>query len=111
MDGRKQGIASGMTFEELAAQMLQLGCKDAINLDGGGSSVMAVRDAKTGSMKTLNQPTDGRERAVADVLLGNEVIWYGPVPMIRSPLPGVPRPDPIFSTNALDLAEANILST
>ena len=68
VDGRKPGIASGMTFDELATEMLQLGCKDAINLDGGGSSVMAVRDAKTGSMKILNQPTDGRERAVADVL-------------------------------------------
>ena len=48
--------------------MLRLGCKDAINLDGGGSSVMAVRDAATGAMKILNQPTDGHERAVADVL-------------------------------------------
>lgn len=68
VDGRKPGIASGMTLNELAEEMLQLGCKDAVNLDGGGSSVMAVRDAATGAMKILNQPTDGRERAVADVL-------------------------------------------
>jgi hypothetical protein len=44
---------------------------------------------------------------VQDVLLGNEVIWYGPVPMIRSPLPGEPRPEPIFSTNFLDRIGAN----
>ncbi len=68
VDGRKPGVASGMTFSELAAEMQRLGCTDAINLDGGGSSVMAVRDAKTGAMKILNQPTDGHERAVADVL-------------------------------------------
>lgn len=68
VDGRKPGIADGMTFAELAAEMLQLGCTDAINLDGGGSSVMAVRDAGTGSMKILNYPTDGHQRAVADVL-------------------------------------------
>ena len=68
VDGRKPGIASGMTFSELAAEMLSLGCKDAINLDGGGSSIMAVRDAGSGTMKILNQPTDGHERAVADVL-------------------------------------------
>jgi exopolysaccharide biosynthesis protein len=68
VDGRKPGIAAGMTFKELAAEMLQLGCTDAINLDGGGSSVIAVRDAGTGAMKILNQPTDGHERAVADVL-------------------------------------------
>jgi exopolysaccharide biosynthesis protein len=67
VDGRKPGVATGMSYDELAAEMLRLGCKDALNLDGGGSSVMAVRDA-TGEMKILNAPTDGRERAVADVL-------------------------------------------
>ena len=68
VDGRKPGIANGMTLDELTAEMARLGCKNAINLDGGGSSVMAVRDPVTGTMKILNQPTDGRERAVADVL-------------------------------------------
>ncbi|HEX4350842.1 MAG TPA: phosphodiester glycosidase family protein [Verrucomicrobiae bacterium] len=67
VDGRKPGIAMGMSYDELAAEMLRLGCKEAFNLDGGGSSVMAMRDA-TGAMKILNQPTDGRERAVANVL-------------------------------------------
>ena len=68
VDGRKPGIANGMTIHELVTEMQRLGCRDAINLDGGGSSVLAVRDAATGTMKILNQPTDGRERAVADVL-------------------------------------------
>ena len=44
---------------------------------------------------------------MAEVLLGNALISYGPVPMIRSPLPGEPRPEPIFSTNALDRIGAN----
>ena len=68
VDGRKPGVAIGMNYDELAAEMLRLGCHDAVNLDGGGSSVMAVRDATTGRMKILNEPTDGHERAVADVL-------------------------------------------
>lgn len=68
VDGRKPGIAVGMSYDELAAEMLRLGCKDALNLDGGGSSVMAVRDATTGTFKILNVPTDGRERAVVNVL-------------------------------------------
>lgn len=66
VDGRKPGIARGMGYHELAQEMLRLGCRQALNLDGGGSSVMAVRE--NGAMKILNQPTDGRERAVADVL-------------------------------------------
>lgn len=68
VDGRKPGIAVGMSYEELARETLKLGCRQALNLDGGGSSVMAIRDASTGEMKILNQPTDGHERAVADAL-------------------------------------------
>jgi len=68
VDGRKPGIAIGMNYDELAAEMIRLGCTDALNLDGGGSSVMAVRDPAKGEFKILNQPTDGRERAVANVL-------------------------------------------
>jgi exopolysaccharide biosynthesis protein len=68
VDGRKPGVAEGMNYDELAAEMIRLGCRQAVNLDGGGSSVMAVRDAETGRMKILNEPTDGRERAVANVL-------------------------------------------
>lgn len=67
VDGRKPGIATGMTYDELGAEMLRLGCREALNLDGGGSSVMAVRDGAAG-MKILNVPTDGHERAVANVL-------------------------------------------
>ena len=68
VDGRKPGVAVGMSYDELAAEMLRLGCQNALNLDGGGSSVLAVRDAASGEMKILNVPTDGRERAVVNVL-------------------------------------------
>lgn len=68
VDGRKRGVALGMTFSELAAEMVRLGCKEALNLDGGGSSLLAVQDPKTGRMKILNHPTDGHERAVVNAL-------------------------------------------
>ena len=68
VDGRKPGVAVGMSYNELAAEMLRLGCRQALNLDGGGSSVMAVRAAGKDKMEILNEPTDGRERAVANVL-------------------------------------------
>ena len=66
VDGRKPGVAVGMSYDELATEMLRLGCTEALNLDGGGSSVMAVRT--NGKIKILNAPTDGRERAVANAL-------------------------------------------
>jgi hypothetical protein len=68
VDGRKPGVAIGMNYDELAAEMLRHGCYQALNLDGGGSSVMALRDGATGSFHILNEPSDGRERAVANVL-------------------------------------------
>jgi hypothetical protein len=68
VDGRKPGVAVGMNYEELTAEMLRLGCRQALNLDGGGSSVMAVRDPAGGAFRLLNEPTDGHERAVANVL-------------------------------------------
>jgi exopolysaccharide biosynthesis protein len=57
-----------MNYTELAAEMIRLGCREALNLDGGGSSVMAVRDTDSSTFNILNKPSDGRERAVANVL-------------------------------------------
>jgi len=68
VDGRKPGVALGMSYDELATEMMRLGCSEALNLDGGGSSVLAVRDSAKNEFKILNEPTDGRERAVANVL-------------------------------------------
>jgi len=67
-DGRKPGVAVGLSYDELGAEMVRLGCTEALNLDGGGSSVMAVRPLNTEKFQILNAPTDGRERAVANVL-------------------------------------------
>lgn len=41
VDGRKEGL-SGVTLKELASIMKDLGCYEAINLDGGSSTVMYV---------------------------------------------------------------------
>lgn len=68
VDGRKKGVASGMSLEELGDVMLKLGAEDAINLDGGGSSMMGIRNPKTGKMEIMNHPSDGVERAVGSVL-------------------------------------------
>lgn len=66
VDGRKPGIAVGMSYDELETEMLRLGCYQALNLDGGGSSVMAVHEGS--GFHILNEPSDGHERPVANVL-------------------------------------------
>lgn len=68
VDGRRPGVAAGMTLRELADYMVDLGCQAAINLDGGGSTELLIRNPDTGELTLMNTPSDGRERAVANVL-------------------------------------------
>lgn len=58
VDGRSAS-SCGMTLQELAAFMVKLGAKDALNFDGGGSSEMVVRG------NIVNKPSDGGERLVS----------------------------------------------
>lgn len=62
VDGRVPGVTVGASMVEAAQLMRWLGAKQAINLDGGGSSAMVV------GHKVVNQPSDGAERPVGDGL-------------------------------------------
>jgi hypothetical protein len=66
LDGRKKDVAEGMSYAELSKEMIAAGCDRAVNLDGGGSSVMVVRDGEKFVVK--NQPSNEKERPVASVL-------------------------------------------
>ena len=50
---------------ELAKLFERLGVEDALNLDGGGSSIMVARQVD-GSLAVLNSPSDGHPRPVAE---------------------------------------------
>ena len=39
VDGRQSDYSMGMTYAELAERMQDLGCRDAVNLDGGDSTI------------------------------------------------------------------------
>lgn len=61
VDGRRPGWSTGMTLPEAARLMRSLGAREALNLDGGGSTTMAVRG------QVVNRPSDpGGERAVSN---------------------------------------------
>lgn len=64
IDGR--GSSSGATYKTLGLMMKALGARDAINLDGGGSSTFVQKSGA--SFAVLNVPSDGTERAVANGL-------------------------------------------
>ena len=47
VEGRNPGIAEGMNLIQLAKTLKDLGCLEALNLDGGGSSCMLVNGKET----------------------------------------------------------------
>jgi exopolysaccharide biosynthesis protein len=68
VDGRQPALSVGMTLGELSNEMLRLGCENAINLDGGGSTTLVYREPTTKKLTVLNSPSDTKERSVAEVL-------------------------------------------
>ncbi|MGV9455367.1 phosphodiester glycosidase family protein [Streptomyces sp. NPDC003635] len=63
VDGRQPGVSEGFTLAEAARFMRSLGAVQALNLDGGGSTAMAVDGA------LVNVPSDATgERAVGDTV-------------------------------------------
>ena len=75
VDGRNFYYSNGMRYTELATVLQALGAKDAINLDGGGSSTFVVRteagfdNANRFVVRNWVSDNGGVERAVANGLL------------------------------------------
>ena len=72
VDGRTKE-SEGMTIDELTKTMKWLGCTDALNMDGGGSTTLYIRNYPNDGI--VNHPSDnGRfdhagEREVSNVIL------------------------------------------
>ncbi|MFA6076089.1 MAG: phosphodiester glycosidase family protein [Negativicutes bacterium] len=68
-DGRQKNFSNGFYIDELAGYMLALGCYQALNLDGGGSSTMVIKNKVVNSPSdNAKQPFVGQERSVGDIL-------------------------------------------
>jgi hypothetical protein len=63
VDGRQKTLSMGLKARELAEFMAHLGCTEAMNMDGGGSSTFWLEG------KTRNSVPGGRERERADILV------------------------------------------
>lgn len=68
LDGRQNDYSYGATITNLAYRMKELGCVDAINLDGGGSTVMSVLLGGSDNFEVVNSPSDGSPRSVANYI-------------------------------------------
>lgn len=69
-DGRFKHKAEGFSLPELERIMLWLGCSEAINLDGGGSSTMYIKDKGVVNYPSDNGKHDHEgERPVSNAIL------------------------------------------
>lgn len=76
VDGRQAGHSRGATLGELGALLLGFGAQHALNLDGGGSTTLVLKDPAIGTYSLVNRPSDlstlglsvANERPVADVI-------------------------------------------
>jgi hypothetical protein len=64
IDGRQPDLSIGMNLKDLSELLLSLGCMDALNLDGGGSSTLYYQG------KVVNSPSDAtKDRPVSDAFV------------------------------------------
>ncbi len=77
VDGRQPGWSVGMNLKELAELMHRLGCTDAVNLDGGGSTTAWARD------RIINRPSDGGARSIANSLMVVSRAPLGPPALLQ----------------------------
>lgn len=68
VDGRQSGYSAGLSLKNLAQRMSELGCVDAINLDGGGSTAIAGVYPGSSTFDVINSPSDGTLRSCANYI-------------------------------------------
>lgn len=69
LDGRQLPRSAGGAMEEIAQIMLEAGCVQAVNLDGGGSTTYLSKPAGSDEIELVNTPSDGYARSVATSLV------------------------------------------
>ena len=68
LDGRQSGYSYGAQLKTLAKRMVELGCVDALNLDGGGSTTISAWFPGKDNTMVVNSPSDGYLRSVANYI-------------------------------------------
>ena len=65
VDGRQEPFSAGCDYATLAQILLEAGCVEATNLDGGGSTTFVAQMPGEEELKVINSPSDGIARSVS----------------------------------------------
>lgn len=68
IDGRQKNYSYGVQQKTLASRMKELGCVNALNLDGGGSTTMGGVYPGNEQSSIINSPSDGALRKVTNFI-------------------------------------------
>ena len=68
-DGNQEPESAGLTLMEQAQVMIDLGCRWAGHLDGGGSMTYGSKPEGEDDFVIVNKPSDGSERSISNGLL------------------------------------------
>lgn len=91
VDGRQPGFAEGIPLDELAQLMIELGAVQALNLDGGGSTTLAIADPDP---RVLNFPSSKDNEGNYGVLRQNGTsiaVFAKPNPEYKKPEAATPN--------------------
>jgi len=92
-DGRQPGISEGLSLTELAQVMVSLGCVEAMNLDGGGSSQLGVGNT------LINKPEGGTYQRPIPTMLA--IVKSDSIPLLP----------PVFYNKKIDTEESGCTVT
>lgn len=62
MDGKRPGYSIGASMGQVAMRLIELGCVEAVGLDGGGSTNLGVTYPDGSTMQVQGKPADGSQR-------------------------------------------------
>jgi len=79
IDGRQSGYSIGATLSQVAQRLIELGCEEAICLDGGGSTAIGGTMPGSETFRITNKPSESKERA-----LSNSILFVAPKTEIGS---------------------------
>lgn len=63
IDGLQAGYSVGATMTQVAKRLIELGCVEAVCMDGGGSTTLGASYTDSSSMELVSSPSGGTQRA------------------------------------------------
>lgn len=69
IDGRQPGLSVGASMQQVAERMKELGCVDAVLMDGGGSTTLNLVRPGESAISQINSPSDGKQRSVTNYIM------------------------------------------